>query len=280
MKPSFHSFSARRNPWLSTRYYRIPVVGTGLLLALALASPLMAQLDSTYRLVFAEEFNGTSVDTTKWAVASPSWTMPNSLSAAAANQVSVADGVLTLNATRTATSGTTQFSSGSVSTYGKYAFDGGYVESSIDLPGTPGSWPAFWGLYTGWPPEADIMEYPLSTDGGTNGYLNNAYHTAFHYTNSGGSPAAGAGKVTAGQNLNTTGNHIFAMDWTSDASVKFFLDGTQKTSFTSASDVAEMVNMYMILDYAVGGWPGTPTTTQWPMGASDQTKVDWVRVWQ
>jgi autotransporter-associated beta strand protein len=41
-----------------------------------------------------------------------------------------------------------------------------------------------------------------------------------------------------------------------------------------------MVNMYMILDYAVGGWPGTPTTTQWPVGFSDQTKVDWVRVWQ
>src|SRR5262249_12054851 len=38
--------------------------------------------------------------------------------------------------------------------------------------------------------------------------------------------------------------------------------------------------MYMILDYAVGGWPGTPTLAQWPAGWTDQTKVDWVRVWQ
>lgn len=252
----------------------------GVLFEIAIASPAMAQLTTSHRLVFDDEFTGTAVDTAKWDVASPGWTMPNSASAAAANQVSVADGVLTLSATRTATSGTTQFSSGSVSSYTDYTFDGGYVEASIDLPTTPGSWPAFWGLYTGWPPEADIMEYPLTTDGGTNGYINDTYHTAFHYTNSGGAAAAGAGAVDTNTNLSTSGYHIFAMDWISDTSVKFFMDGAQKTSFTSGVDVAEMGNMYMILDYAVGGWPGTPTTAQWPLGASDQTKVDWVRVWQ
>ena len=46
-------------------------------------------------------------------------------------------------------------SGGSVSTYNKYNFDGGYYEARILLPTTVGSWPAFWGLYTGWPPEAD-----------------------------------------------------------------------------------------------------------------------------
>lgn len=249
-------------------------------LSLALASPALAQLTTSHRLVFADEFTGTAVDTTKWAVPGPSWTMPNSASTASANQVSVGDGVLTLNATRSATSGTTQFSSGSISSYGVYNFDGGYVEASIDLPGTPGSWPAFWGLYTGWPPEADIMEYPLTTDGGTNGYVNDTYHTAYHYTNASGAAAAGAGPVDTNQNLATSGYHIFAMDWVSDTSMKFFMDGAQKSSFTNGADVAEMVNMYMILDYAVGGWPGTPSTTQWPLGASDQTKVDWVRIWQ
>jgi MYXO-CTERM domain-containing protein len=38
--------------------------------------------------------------------------------------------------------------------------------------------------------------------------------------------------------------------------------------------------MYMLLDYAVGGWPGTPSLTQWPAGHTDQMNVDWVRVWQ
>lgn len=240
--------------------------------------PTMADpADTSYRLVFAEECNGTSVDTGKWAVASPSWTMPNSLSTASASQVSVAGGVLTLNATRTSSSA---FSSGSVSTYGKLTWTSGYFEASIDLPSTPGSWPAFWGLYTSWPPEADIMEYPLTTDGGTSGLANNAYNTNFHYTNSSGAAAAGAGAVTGlSQNLGTTGYHTFGMDWVASTSMKFYLDGSQKQSFTN-STVSQMVNMYMILDYACGGWPGTPTTTQWPVGVSDQTKVDWVRVWQ
>ncbi len=249
-------------------------------LSLALADRAMAQLsDTSYRLVFAEEFNGATVDTAKWAVASPTWTMPNSASTASASQVRVGNGALTLDATRLTTGAS--FSSGSISSYGKYTLDGGYIEARIKLPTTPGSWPAFWGLYTGWPPEADIMEFPLTTDGGTNGYTNNFYHTAFHYTNSSGAAAAGAGQVNPSSATDlTTGYHIFAMDWVSDTSVKFYFDGVQVSSFTSGADVAEMANMYMILDYAVGGWPGTPSTTQWPVGFMDQTSVDWVRVWQ
>ncbi|MGN6625004.1 MAG: glycoside hydrolase family 16 protein, partial [Tepidisphaeraceae bacterium] len=171
----------------------------------ALADPPSA----SYRLVFADEFNGTSLNTAKWSAASPSWTMPNSLSTASASQVSVANGSLTLNATRT---GSSTWSSGSIAGYGKYNFDGGYVEARIDLPSTPGSWPAFWGLYDNWPPEADIMEYPLTTNG-TNGYANNQYNTNFHYTNSSGNPAAGAGVVTTGTNLGTSGWHTFGMSW-------------------------------------------------------------------
>ena len=48
--------------------------------------------DSTYRLIFADEFNATSVDTSKWNIASPSWTMPNSLSTASSSQVSESGG--------------------------------------------------------------------------------------------------------------------------------------------------------------------------------------------
>src|SRR4029079_13954949 len=71
--------------------------------------------DSNYRLVFADEFNGTSVDTRKWNVASPSWTMPNSASTASSSMVSVGNGVLTLSAARNGTSGS--FTSGSISSY-------------------------------------------------------------------------------------------------------------------------------------------------------------------
>ena len=241
------------------------------------ASPARAQLsDTTYRLIFADEFNDSSVDTTKWSVASPSWTMPNSLSTASASEVSVGNGVLTLGAMRSGTTNT--FFSGSISSYQKFNVTSGYMEARIKLPSTPGSWPAFWGLYTGWPPEIDIMEYPLTTDGGTSGFPNTAYNTAFHYTDSGGAAASGAGEVSTSQNLNA-GYHTFGMDWTAGTSVKFFLDGNE-VSYYTGSAVSQMVNMYMILDYAVGGWPGTPSAAQWPAGWTDQTQVDWVRIWQ
>lgn len=232
-----------------------------------------------YRLMFADDFNGNSLDTNKWSAAYPGWTMPNSASTASANMVAVSNGELTLAAARNGTGST--FTSGSISSYEKFTLTGGYVEARIDLPTTPGSWPAFWGLYTGWPPEIDIMEYPLDTAAGT-GYANNQYHTAYHYTNSSGTNTAGAGQVTvSGTNLGTTGYHTFGVKWTPGTSggVVFYYDGAQKTSW-SGSDMADMVYMYMILDYAVGGWPGTPSTTEWPAGWTDQTKVDWVRVWQ
>ena len=218
------------------------------------------------------------MDTAKWNIASPGWTMPNSLSTATASRVNVGSGILTLDAIRSSSSGTTQFASGSVSTYQKQTFTEGYLEARILLPTTPGSWPAFWGLYTGWPPEADIMEFPLTTDGGTSGYLNSSYHTAFHYTDGSGNAAAGAGKVSPGAGALNGAYHTFGMKWVKNTSVTFYLDGTQVSSYTGAS-VNQMVNMYLILDYAVGGWPGTPSTAQWPIGFSDQTKIDWVRVW-
>ena len=236
---------------------------------------------SNDRLVFADEFNGTSLDTSKWSAASPSWTMPNSASTASASDVSEANGVLTLSANRTNASA---FDSGSISSYNKFSFTSGYIESRIQLPTTPGSWPAFWGLYTGWPPEADIMEYPLTTNGGTSGLLANQYNTNYHYTNSSNVAAAGAGPVNTASSLAGTWN-TFGMNWTLDASnsandsMSFYLNGTKETSYTGSA-VAQMVNMYMIMDYAVGGWPGTPSTSQWAVGHSDQVNVDWVRVWQ
>jgi fibronectin-binding autotransporter adhesin len=240
--------------------------------ALSLASPP----GSSYRLVFADEFNGTSLDTSKWTAASPNWTMPNSDSVASASQVSVGNGVLTLSATRTSATGS--FTSGSISSYNKFNLSSGYIEASIQLPSTPGSWPAFWGLYTGWPPEADIMEYPITTNGGASGLPDTSYNTNYHYTDTAGGAAAGAGAVATGQNLSLA-YHTFGMQWVASTSIAFYLDGTEVSSYTGSS-VSQMASMYTIFDYAVGGWPGTPNTTQWAVGHTDSMKVDWVRMWQ
>lgn len=265
----------RRMKFFPFVHIRSWIVGlAGLLLACSLrANPPT----SSYRLVFADEFNGTSLDTTKWTNATPSWAMPASDAAATTSAVTEANGLLTITASRPSTTAT--FNSGSLTTYGKLTWTSGYFESRIQLPTTPGSWPAFWGLYTGWPPETDIMEYPITTNGGTDGLEDTQYNTNFHYLNSSGADAAGAGVVSTSENLGATGYHQFGCAWASGTSVTFYLDNSDVDSFTNSA-VSQMVNMYMLLDFAVGGWPGTPSTTQWPAGWTDKMQVDWVRVWQ
>ena len=250
------------------------------LLVLAAARTLDAQLPAgtNWALQFADEFNGTSLDTTKWIYNYPYGATGNGDAYASASNVSEGGGDLMLTAQRVAQGGK-DFTTGTISTgYNVQTFTGGYFEARVLLPNTPGSWPAFWGLYSGWPPEADIMEYPLTTDGGADGLQNSQYNTNFHYTNSSGNAAAGAGVVSTGGNLNSTW-HTFGMNWVPNTSVTFYLDGNQTQSFTNSA-VAQMAYMYLILDYEVGGWPGTPSLTQWPANHTDQFQVDWVRVWK
>lgn len=259
---------------------RWPILLLFLLAATARAAP-PAAAGTGYDLIFADEFSGAALDTVKgWIDAYPWGRTHNHDAYMSSTNVILGDGTLTLRAQRVAQGGE-PFTSGAISTgYSNFKFNGGYVEARILLPATPGSWPAFWGLDSGWPPEADIMEFPLTTDGGTSGYPDTDYHTAFHYTNTSGDPAAGAGRVNpSGAGALNAAYHTFGMHWVEDTKVTFYFDGAQVSAFTS-SEVAEMTSMYLILNYAVGGWPGTPSTSQWPNAFADDTKVDWVRVWQ
>lgn len=242
--------------------------------AIAAAPP-----SASYRLNFADEFNGTTLDSNRWLDQYPWGRTHNHEAYVASSNVLVGNGELTLRAQRIGQGGK-PFTSGAISTgYTKYRFNGGYAEARVKLPTTAGSWPAFWGLDNGWPPEADIMEFPLTTDG-VNGYPNTDYHTAFHYVNGSGGNSAGAGRVNpASAGDLTTTYHTYGMEWIEDSSVRFFFDGVQVSSFTNAA-VAQMTSMYLIMNYAVGGWPGTPSLAQWPANHSDDTKVDWIRVWQ
>ena len=262
-----------------TRLGPVPLVA-------ALLAPHTIHADppaGNWQYLWGDDFSGTNLNSAKWNNGTPDWGM----STAAPTQirtdhVGVEGGELTLRATRLSEGGSEPFAGGIISTYQKHNFSGGwlYIEARILLPQTPGSWPAFWALYTGWPPEMDIMEYPIDSDGGV-GYSDHEYHTAFHYVPPGGGNAAGAGKVNPGSAGDLGGSyHTFGALWKEDTEVRFFFDGAEVSNFTNGAEVAEMEHLYLILNYAVGGWPGTPSTAQWPVGHSDETKVDWVRVWR
>lgn len=247
-------------------------------LAFAVA-PLAAQLPAgNWQYQWGEDFSGTTLDTTKWSYNYPWGTTHNHDATMSSANAVLGDGTMTLVARRNDSGG--NFTSGAISSgYSRARFTQGYIEARIRLPGTPGSWPAFWGLNDGWPPECDIMEYPVNTAAG-GGYNRDEYHTAFHYRNTSGGNSAGAGKVNPPGIGNLNGAyHNFGVHWVANSRVDFYFNGTLVSSFSNASAISQMSSMYLILNYAVGGWPGRPNTSEWPVGHTDEMKIDWVRVW-
>jgi autotransporter-associated beta strand protein len=251
-----------------------------LLMILALGKNAYALPGGTWGLLFADEFSGSSVDTRKWTTQFPWGGVHNSDSYAIPSNLSVANGILTQTATRESCNGY-DFSSAAMSTgYDKFTFKYGYAEARVKLPTKLGSWPAFWGLYTGWPPESDIMEFPCFTSG--ENYQD--YNIAYHYDTTpgvpGGDAAYGSGLTDPGSAGNLTYEyHIFGMEWTS-GDIKYYFDGNWMCQVYDDSAIAQMQYMYLLLDYSVGGWAGKPSTSQWASDASDTFQVDWVRVWQ
>ena len=125
---------------------------------------------TSWALTFGDQFYGTSLDTMKWSRGepwAPALSTPSNI---------VVNNGLTLNSVRTGSSGTSSdFTNSFISTentsYNElFGTKYGYVEASMKLPTTPGSWPAFWMLASGWPPEIDIMEDPIFTTGSNSNY--------------------------------------------------------------------------------------------------------------
>ncbi len=197
-------------------------------------------------LKFDDEFNGSSLDTSKWT---PYWFSNGSTSNGTtmdSSNVSVSGGMLDL----ALNSG----SGGLVSTNGKYQFTYGYAEARIYLPagGSQGAtWPAFWADGQSWPTdgEMDVME-------GLSG------QACFHFH----SDAGGPGGCASG---NFSGWHTYGADW-EPGSVTYYYDGQKVGTITTGITSQPM---YLILENSGGSFGGPalyPSTMQ----------VDYVRVWQ
>ncbi|HYO26595.1 MAG TPA: family 16 glycosylhydrolase, partial [Lacipirellulaceae bacterium] len=165
------------------------------------------------------------------------------------------------------------YSSGVISSHDTFRFTYGYIEMRLDLTDKRGSWPAFWMLDSGWPPEIDIMEYPLSTAEAP-GVNEDRYYTDSHWATPNGNAANGNWND---RNVDLgAGFHTYGLEWSPTGMAFYFDDQWVR----GASNQASFQNMYTIFNLAVGGWPGAPTLEQWADGATDNAKADWYRVWQ
>jgi beta-glucanase (GH16 family) len=217
-----------------------------------------------WRLVFRDEFNGSTLDTSKWTsgwfgtgISGP----VNSSETACydSSQVSVAgDGSLHLPLiSKSVTCGgkTRPYTGALVSSNGKFQYAYGYFEVRAYLPaassGVIANWPATWSDGQSWPTdgENDTME-------GLSGQA--CYH--FH------SPSGGPGACANG---NYTGWHVFGSDWEA-GSVTYYYDGVKIGQITTGITTSPQ---YLILNYSQGAYGG-------PTIVPAEVLVDYVRVWQ
>ena len=118
-----------------------------------------------WQLVFEDEFDGNSLDTSKWNIEEGDgcpdlcgWGN-NEQQIYSADNITVADGKLTIEGRQEA-DGT--YTSARINTKGKFDFRYGRIEVSARLPAGRGTWPAIWllhsdpSVYGPWPVSGEI----------------------------------------------------------------------------------------------------------------------------
>ena len=266
------------------------VQSTALLASILFGSCVQAQ--APYQLVFADEFDGTQLDTNIWEYmignghnyGNPGWGNNESqYYTDLPSNVSVADGKLTITARQQSYMGY-NYTSARIRTQNNLDIKYGKIEARMKLPSTQGIWPAFWMLptnspYGGWAAggEIDIMECVNQAD---------RVHGTIHFggqwpnnTHSGGSYAGGIDF--------SADFHTYTIEWEPDA-MRWYVDGNLFRSMSRANWWSDNApdnerapfdhEFHLLLNCAVGGnWPG------YPDGSSvfpQQFQIDWVRVYQ
>ena len=226
-----------------------------------------------YQLVWADEFDGNSIDTTSWNFekGGHGWGNHEQEYYQAAN-ASVSNGNLVITGKKENID-SSHYTSARMTTKGKQEFLYGKIEARIKIPVAQGFWPAFWMLGSnidsvGWPisGEIDIMEH-INTD--------SLLFGTPHWDS--------AGHVMHGDTLAYTPSeyHVYAIEWDSTA-IRWYLDGKQyhELNITNNAGHTEAFHkpFYILLNFALGG--------DWPGQQIDDTKlpakmyIDYVRVYK
>ncbi|MET3164306.1 UNVERIFIED_ORG: cytoskeletal protein RodZ [Arthrobacter sp. UYEF10] len=243
-----------------------PTTATATTTAAPAPAPTVAPLAATgampvgvpgaWTMAFADEFNGTDLDASKWSncwFSSNCGTM-NKVSTSPSN-VSVNGGnlVLSLNSSSSGSLVSTNPKGGATT---GYQFGTGYVEARIKFPGDGTNlynWPAFWTTGQTWPTngENDIAEV-------LSGKMTVNYHSTSGAHNQGTVPG------NWGNSFHTYGLHRTA------TSSDVYFDGVKVKSYPTDDGGAPQ---YIVLN--VGASSTAPA-----YGAASQVQVDYVRAWQ
>lgn len=232
-------------------------------------------------LIWADEFDGTDVNTDNWnfQTGGGGWGNDEVQYYTNGANSSVSNGLLTIEV-KQETIGSNDYTSSRMNTSGKFDFKYGRIEVRATLPSTNGTWPAIWTLPTNWiygdwpnSGEIDIMEHSATYG---YGHVFGTIHTeAYNHTNG----TQQGGGVTFEDVTNTF--HTYALEWYPDHLDWYFDD---ELVFTFANEYKTSAEWpfddehHLLLNVAVGGSLGGNINHNgnWPQ----QMQVDFVRYYE
>lgn len=229
-----------------------------------------------WKLVWSDEFNGTSINTADWGY--EIGYIRNNEAQYYTNRKENArleDGNLVIEARREDYNGY-KYTSASLNTRGKRTWQYGRFELRAKIPTQSGSWPAWWtlGVNNGWPKcgEIDIMEF----------YRGMILANVAYQNPQGSIVWDSFTKQISNYNSNWSDNfHIWVMEWDAD-NIKLFCDNELLNTFSVSSATNGTYNPfrqphYMLINLAIGGNNGgDPSKTTFPL----KYYIDYVRVYQ
>ncbi len=243
----------------------------------------------TWQLVWADEFDGGSLDLESWSVEvmpdpfnEELQYYPDRLGREGSN-IWVEDGALVIEAREEAYEHR-RYTSGRIKTQGKREFLYGRFEARMRLPAGVGMWSAFWLLggnfdEVGWPAcgEIDVME----GKGRLPSWTSSALHRG---------PDPASNRMTSEEYTLPAGDfhrdwHLFAMEWQADQ-IRWYVDGERFFTVDKPAGVEGAFwpfdhghPFFLLLNLAVGGWFDKPHMP--PEGMAPQRlNVDYVRVYR
>ncbi|MEM6675449.1 MAG: family 16 glycosylhydrolase, partial [Planctomycetota bacterium] len=257
---------------------------TGVALALAAT---VGTATAQYQLVWEDDFNGTSLDLSKWQPmigdGCPNlcgWGN-NELQYYRAENATVIGGSLRITA-REENFGGRQYTSARLRTAGMGDWKYGRFEMRAKMPTGRGLWPAFWMLptdsvYGVWAAsgEMDVVEMV--------GQNPNRVFGTLHFGGTFPANTQSGGAYTLPTGTFADDFHRFAMEW-DETEIRWYVDDvlySTKTSWWSSGGPYPAPfdqRFHMLINLAVGGnLPGPPNgSTSFPQ----TLEVDWVRVYQ
>jgi beta-glucanase (GH16 family) len=223
-----------------------------------------------WKLTFSDDFDGNALDLKKWNPVDPWGRERNQeLQAYVTNAFAVSNGILRVQAEKVGAfyAGKPRaYTSGMMTTYGKFSQQHGRFEIRCRVPKGKGMWPAFWLLPDPleWPPEIDVLEVL--------GHEPGKVYMTHHFRNQQHEPKSHGG-AWIGPDF-SAGFHEFAVEWSPERIV-WFVDGVER--YRSENSIPQG-KMYMLVNLAVGGkWPGAPDANTPLPGAFE---VDYVRAYE